>query len=105
MKTSLYCLIIAVLLRLSFDVTAQTVEVYNAFGKQNEEHPAKQIFICGGTQGLWLTISRFDTTAPDQHGFSPNYTYAICKFLPIVKRLPNGLYQISFTSEFTKNLP
>jgi hypothetical protein len=47
MKTSLYCLVIAVLLRLAFDVTGQTV----------------------------------------------------------VKQLPNGMYQIVFTSEFTKDLP
>jgi hypothetical protein len=108
MKTSLYCLVIAVLLRLAFDVTGQTVEVYNIFGKQDDKNwknAARQIFICGGDYGRWMTVGRINTKSPDQKGFEPNWTYVICKFKPVVKQLPNGMYQIIFTSDFTKDLP
>jgi len=86
----------------------QTVEVFNDFGKRDDadwKNAARQIFICGGIHGRWLTISRFDTKAPDQRGFDPSFTYEICKFKPIVKKLPNGYWQISFTSELAENIP
>lgn len=89
-------------------VHAQTVEVYNVFGKQDDanwKNAARQIFIAGGLSGRWLTIGRVNTTAPDQRGFDPSFTYVISKYIPIVKKLPNGNYEITFTSEFTKNLP
>src|SRR5262245_2704822 len=76
-------------------VQGQTVEVYNSFGKRDDadwKNAAKQIFVCGGGYGRWITIGRIDTTSPDQNGFSPNWTYIIVKFKPVVKQLPNGNY-------------
>jgi hypothetical protein len=88
----------------------QTVEVYNHVGKKDDKDwtdQAKQIFICGGGLGRWITIGRIDATSPDKNGFSPNWTYIIIRapMVPIMKKLPNGNYEITFTSEFTKNLP
>jgi len=87
---------------------AQTVEVFNAFGPVSDKdwkNQAKQIFVCAPPWGRWLTIGRINTTDPDQKGFEPNMTYLICKFKPVVKQLANGYYEVTFTSEFTKNLP
>jgi len=89
---------------------AQTVEVYNDYGKRDDadwKNAARQIFVCGGGFGRWLTIGRIDTTSPDQNGFSPNWSYIIIKapMIPVIKKLPNGNYEITFTSEFCKNLP
>jgi len=102
--------IIVVMLALELSASGQMVEVWNIFGKQDDstwKYPAKQLFISGGDpyQGRWLTIIRFDTTAPLQHGFDPSFTYAICKFKPIVKKLKNGMWQISFTMEMAENIP
>lgn len=99
MKTSLICLAIAIGLRLAL---SQGVEVYNAFGKEDDfnwKNPVRQIFVSGGNQGRWLTIVRWDTEASKQHGFSPNYSYAISKLEPVITQLPNGMYQISFICE------
>ena len=105
-KTSLICLAIALALRFAF---GQTVEVFNDSGSRSDadwKHAARQVFFAGGVRAeRWLTIIRFDTKAPEQRGFDPCFTYAISKARPIVKQLPNGLWQISFTSELTKNLP
>jgi hypothetical protein len=96
------------LLLLCVTAQAQTVEVYNVFGKQDDanwKNAARQIFIAGGIHGRWLTIGRINTTAADQRGFDPSFTYIISKFMPVVKKLPNGNYQIQFTSEIAKDIP
>ncbi len=87
---------------------SQTVEVYNIFGKKDDadwKHAARQIFIAGGGYGRWITVGRIDTTSVDQNGFSPNWTYIIVKFRPVIKQLPNGNYEITFTTKLTKDLP
>jgi hypothetical protein len=105
LKTSLVCLLIAIIFRLVF---AQTVEVFNNYGKQDDhdwKDTAKQVFFTSKDYGRWLTIARFDTTSPDQTGFHPSFTYGICKYKPIVKKLKNGYWQISFTSPIAENIP
>jgi hypothetical protein len=102
MKTLLLLLLFATMAH------AQTVEVYNIFGKvddANWKNPAKQIFFAGGGVGRWMTVGRIDTTSPDQKGFSPNWTYILVKYIPVVKQMPNGDYQITFTTKLTKDLP
>jgi hypothetical protein len=75
------------------------VELFNDFGKQDDHdwnNKITQVFISdNGGFGRWLTIVR----PPGTTGFNPNFTYAISKAKPIIKKLPNGLWQISFTSE------
>lgn len=105
MKTSLICLVIALLWHLA---ASQTVEVYNDFGKQDDKHwqnAARVIYICGGIHGRWLEVVRFNTQATDQRGFDPSYTYCVSKFRPVLKQLPNGMWQISFTSDIARNIP
>jgi hypothetical protein len=118
-KTSLICLGIALTLQLAF---SQTVEVFNsvfnsAHGSNNPlaqrlamadktwKDPARQVYFVGGINNdRWLTVIRFDSTAPEQHGFDPRFTYCVTKadVIPIVKKLPNGMWQISFTSELAQ---
>jgi len=98
----------SIFIALCMTASGQTVEVYNAFGKQDDhdwKNAARQIFIAGGVSGRWLTIGRINTTAPDQLGFDPSFTYVICKFKPIIRKMPNGNYEITFTSEIAKDLP
>ena len=103
MKTTLYCLAIALAFRIAL---AQSVEIMSDHGKEPADalYPAKQLFISGGMYGRWLTILRFDSTVT-RFGFDPVFTYAICKFKPVVKKLPNGYYQITFVSEITEKPP
>jgi len=102
MKTSLICLGIA--LAWSW-AASQTVEVYNDFGKQDDKswrNPAHQIFIVDRWHGRWFTLVRFDD---GKNGFDASFTYAISRFKPVVKKMPNGNWQITFTSEIAENIP
>ena len=98
----------SILFAICMSANAQMVEVYNIFGKQDDstwKYPAKQLFISGGYAGRWLTIVRFDTTAPEQHGFDPSFTYVISKFKPVARQLKNGDWEIHFECSICEALP
>ena len=109
MKTSLICLAIALGLRL---VASQTVQLWTdrSNGPFNiwdnkDDHPRNVYFIGGVKNEKWLIVMRFDTKGTDQHGFDPSFTYCVSRYKPVVKKLPNGMWQVSFTSEIAENLP
>lgn len=69
---------------------------------------AKNIQISGGVNGTnWLTIYKANLSDPTAAGldFDPSFTYLLCDYKPIVHRLSNGKYEITFTSEIADGLP
>jgi hypothetical protein len=100
MKTSLICLAIVLVFRLAFaEVELFNVEVFNDYGKMDDHdwgNKAVRVYISdGGGFGRWLTIVRPHGTT----GFNPNFTHVVTKAKPTIEKLPNGLWQISFSSE------
>jgi hypothetical protein len=52
--------------------------------------------------GNWLTVHRVDANAKD---FDASFVYLTCDFVPTIKKLSDGHYQITFSSEIAKGLP
>jgi hypothetical protein len=53
----------------------------------------------------WLWIGRINKTAKPERGFDPSFTFIICDYKPMVKKLKDGRWQIQFTSEIAENIP
>lgn len=53
----------------------------------------------------WLVIEAHNGREWNTDGFSPTYTRVISDYMPLFRRLPNGQWEIMFTSEIAKNLP
>ena len=54
---------------------------------------------------VWLSINTFDNKSWPKEGWHPSFTYLMSHYRPVIKRLPNGQWQISFTDELSKDLP
>jgi hypothetical protein len=96
MKTLLLTLLLAV------SAHAQTVEVYNIAGKQDDstwKNQAIRVNIYDNIRYGWLVIGRFDYTPKDLKGFNAGYTYVASRFKPVITEYPNHLYIITFTTE------
>jgi hypothetical protein len=96
MKLSLYCLTIALVLRGAFDfVTAQDVvtPTLNQVGAIDLNRPWDNT--------PWLAI-RSHNTERDWH---PSFTSIVVEYKPLVKKLSDGRYEITFTSEIAEDLP
>ena len=87
MKISLACLAIAICARLTFEaLMAQTVEVPRVWATvYDNDHPKA------------LAVQQLVT--------NPCYTNIVSEYKPIVKKLPYGRWEITFTSELTEALP
>lgn len=57
-----------------------------------------------GEHRVWLAINY---TGDDFKGvgYHPNWTNIITKYKPITKKLSDGTYEITFTSDLTEKLP
>ena len=67
-----------------------------------------RIEVRGGVSGVWLTVERANkhqALKTGEGGFDPSYTYLICDFKPMVKKLGNGKWVIQFTAEIAEDLP
>ena len=55
---------------------------------------------------LWLTAVNVDRCDRyDERGYDPSYTYMLCDYKPIAKKLKNGKWEITFVSEIAEKLP
>ena len=86
-------------------VFAQTdLRLMNPDGTAKNTEP-KDILLIDKLHGHWLTVGRINHSQPGAE-FDPNWTYIKLKdgIIPVVKKRGDW-YQITFTSELTKNLP
>jgi hypothetical protein len=54
--------------------------------------------------GTWLTVSRINRK-DDPDTWHPSMTYLVSDYVPLVKKLQSGKYQITWSSELCKELP
>jgi hypothetical protein len=114
-KFCLTCLGIAIVLRLAFEaVTGQSVEMPKAV--EMPKVADRHAYIMPGKVAVewhfqdefrvWLSINSYSRTDEwEKDGYNPSFVYIRCRYIPMVKKLKDGTYQITFTSELTKNLP
>ena len=89
----------------STPVAAGQTPQHNQEAPATAEQPPERILFAGGVSGLWLTVVRTNTKDPEAKAFDPSYTYLLCSFKPLVRKLANGQYEITFTSEIAEKLP
>lgn len=53
----------------------------------------------------WLIIEAHNASYFKQRGFDPCYTHIVSDYVPLVRKLPTGAWEIMFTSEIAKDLP
>ena len=101
MKTTIYCLLIAIVLRCAFEVAqSQMVDV-----PTDPQIKADMIFVWKfyGERRAWLKAFRYDGKEA-KNGYDPSFTYLVSDYIPQVKKIA-GKYQITFTDQLTKDLP
>jgi hypothetical protein len=96
MRLTLYCLAIAVGMRLAFDTATGQMNIGN-------DHA----YVLPGKIGLhwrlhdedrvWLELRSADREAWPKEGFNPSFTSIITEYRPLVNQLPNGKFEVTFT--------
>lgn len=106
-----FCLtLLAIALQLAFEaVTGQGVETPDASASTSHA------YILPGKIGIewhlvdehrvWLSINHTDRQAWPKEGYNPSFTNIVATYKPIVHKLKNGQYEITFTSEIAEGLP
>jgi hypothetical protein len=99
LRTSIYCLGIALAMRVAFDLTAQEVSV---------ARPDKHTYLTDKKAAVewhfhdeyrvWLSVNAYNGYNWAEEGYHPSFTYVLCNYKPVVRKLPNGSYQITFVS-------
>jgi hypothetical protein len=95
-------------MRVAFDqLTAQEVKT--------REEDAHAMFLPGKAaiqwhfhdeMRVWLSVNTFNRADEwVKEGYNPSYTYLVSQYKPIVKKMGNGQWQITFTSEIAQGLP
>jgi len=106
MKTTMICFAIAVALRVAFDLTAQTPTPPAESVMTSRD--ARAIPVEGKIAGdwrAWLWISRVNLRDTESRGFDPSYTVLLSDYKPIVRKLDNGKWSVTFTSEIAQGIP
>jgi hypothetical protein len=97
-RTTMFCLAVAMCWRAAMGnewLQAQTVEMFTA----HYAHDEAVVYVSGGASGNWLTIQRANLADYERRGFDPSYSYVLSDFKPLVKKLSNGKWEITFTSD------
>jgi hypothetical protein len=105
MKTTITCLIVALFWNIA---ATQQLSIYTeniAKEAAADEKRPNDIYLANGVSGHWATVARFNKRDPAAKGFDPSYTVIFAKFKPVVTKIRDGYYQITFTSEIAENLP
>jgi hypothetical protein len=53
----------------------------------------------------WLVIEAHNGHEWAKRGFDPSYTRLVSDYKPMARKLPNGQWEIAFTSEIAENIP
>lgn len=102
MKTTLYCLLIALALRFAW---SQTVITQTANFIDGERVLIIKGKVAGEMKG-WLVIEAHNGAQLwRENGFDPSFTRVVCDYKPLFRKLPNGQWEIMFTSEIAEQLP
>lgn len=105
MKTTLGCLLIALILRLGFDrLSAQEAKLGDSHVLAIPGKVAVEWHFYDEHR-VWLSINTFASASWPKEGYNPSFTYLRCQYKPIVKKMENGEWQVSFTSEIAENIP
>ncbi len=54
---------------------------------------------------VWLSVNSFAKGDWVKDGYNPSFTYVLSQYKPMVKKLPDGQYQITFASEIAQDVP
>jgi hypothetical protein len=54
---------------------------------------------------VWLSVNSFAKGDWIKDGYNPSFTYVLSHYKPIVKKLPNGQWQVTFASEIAEDMP
>jgi hypothetical protein len=90
---------VCLLLAIVAGIWAQTDE------RRDSNSQPHDLLLADHLHGQWLTIGRVNHKEPAGE-FNPNWTYILCMdgIIPVIKKHGNH-YQITFTTELTKDLP
>lgn len=104
------CIVLAVVLLFGGcpDALGQIIVTPTTENKGDLAAEAKMIEVIGKVAGdwkKWMTIRRINTTERPERGFDPCMTFIVVDYKPMIKRMPSGAYQITFTSEIAEGLP
>lgn len=53
----------------------------------------------------WLSIESHNGSEWEENGFDPSYTRVVSDYKPMFRHLPNGQWEIMYTSEIAEKLP
>lgn len=94
MKTTIYCLAIAIFFSW----------IFNIKGQELIQEPKTYFFQYKLTGENWLEIHRHNHKGePD--AWNPSFTSITCNYRPIVIKHGDGNFEIVFVSEIARNLP
>lgn len=68
----------------------------------------KEIVVSGVVAGdwtHWMTVEAHNGKEFAERGFDPCYTNVVTDYKPVVHKLPDGKWEIQFTSEIAEGLP
>lgn len=54
---------------------------------------------------VWLSVNSYSGHDWANDGYNPSFTYIRCQYKPMVKKLLDGQYQITFASEIMEGVP
>lgn len=54
---------------------------------------------------VWLSVNSYSGGDWKKDGYNPSFTYIRCQYKPIIKKMPDGQWQITFTSEIAEGIP
>lgn len=53
----------------------------------------------------WLRIEAHNGREWKDNGFDPSYTRIVSDYMPMFRKMPNGTWEIMFTSEIARDIP
>lgn len=99
-KVTIFCLIVAFLWNI-----ASTQQLSQYTSEATREKQPRDIILASGNAGTWAIVSRFNKRDPEARGYEPTHTVIFCRYKPIVQKVNDERWQITFTSEIAENIP
>lgn len=103
---SIFFGVVILLLVLVNHCSAQTVALNSNTGPVGDGE--KSLMIRGKVAGdwkTWLVVEAHNGYQWKDNGYDPSLTRVVCDYMPLFRKLPNGQWEIMFTSPIAKNIP